>query len=262
MSQSILDQPEVLRVLFHPRREYPSGAPRPGILPVHFAAEPGLHVGGRLYPAGPRAPAILYFHGNGEIAADYDGIAPLYTGLGITLLVADYRGYGTSGGRPTSSHLLADALHIFQDLDDVLAGHNLAPVRQYVMGRSLGSAAAIEVARHASNQPAANRLAGLILESGFTGTFALLARLGLQVQGAGEARDGFRNAAKMAQIQIPTLVIHGRNDVLIPASDGQELHRRSAAADKRLVLIPGAGHNDLLWVGRAAYLEAIQELVT
>jgi len=49
------------------------------------------------------------------------------------------------------------------------------------------------------------------------------------------------------EITIPTLVIHGRNDVLIPASDGQELHRRSAAADKRLLLIPGAGHNDLLW---------------
>ena len=42
-------------------------------------------VGGWLYSAGPAAPAILYFHGNGEVAADYNEIATLYTQLGITL---------------------------------------------------------------------------------------------------------------------------------------------------------------------------------
>jgi pimeloyl-ACP methyl ester carboxylesterase len=249
----ILDWPELLRVLFHPRPEARFSPRRPGILTVTFEIEPGLHVGGRLYPAGHNAPTILFFHGNGEIAADYNGIAPLYTELGITLLVVDYRGYGISSGRPTASHLLADAMRIFEDMRDVLAEHNLAPARLYIMGRSLGSAAAIEVARHAGD-----RLAGLIVESGFADTFALLTRLGLRVQGADEARDGFGNATKIQVTQMPTLIIHGRNDVLIPASDGQELHCRSAAADKRLVLIPGAGHNDLLWVGQKTYFEAIQ----
>lgn len=253
MNDWILDRPEVLRVLFHPRREDEFGPGRPGTLTITFEVEPGLHIGGRLYPASHHAPAILYFHGNGEIAADYDGIAPLYMGLGITLLVVDYRGYGISGGRPTASHLLADAIHIFEDLGDVLAEQSLAPARLYIMGRSLGSAAAIEVARHASD-----RLAGLIVESGFADTFALLDRLGLRVQGADEECDGFDNAAKIETVQRPTLIIHGRNDVLIPASDGQELYRRSASADRRLVLIPGAGHNDLLWVGKKTYFEAIQ----
>jgi len=256
MNDWILDQPEALRVLFHPRREDEFGPRRPGILTVTFEVEPGLHIGGRLCPAGHNAPAILYFHGNGEIAADYDAIAPLYTDLGITLLVVDYRGYGASGGRPTASHLLADAIHVFEDLGDVLAEHNLAPARLYIMGRSLGSAAAIEVARHAGD-----RLAGLIVESGFVDTFALLARLGLLLQGADEEWDGFDNAAKMETVQMPTLIIHGRNDVLLPARDGQELYRRSTAANKQLVLIPGAGHNDLLWVGRAVYLKAIRAFV-
>jgi pimeloyl-ACP methyl ester carboxylesterase len=249
----ILDRPEVLRALFHPRREDAFGPGQPGVVPVAFEVEPGVHVGGRLYPAGRQAPAILYFHGNGEIAADYDGIAPLYTGRGITLLVVDYRGYGASGGRPTASHLLADAVRVAGGLGDVLQAQGLAPGRRYVMGRSLGSAAAIEVARHAGEG-----LAGLVVESGFADTFALLARLGVRVQGADEARDGFRNGAKMARIQMPTLVIHGQNDVLIPATDGQALYEHSAAADKRLVLIPGAGHNNLLWVGRQAYLAAIR----
>jgi len=94
-----------------------------------------------------------------------------------------------------------------------------------------------------------------------TDTFALLARLGLWVQGADEGRDGFGNAAKIAQIGAPTLIIHGQNDVLIPPGDGEELYRRSTAADKRLVLIPGAGHNDLMWVGEVAYFQALEAFV-
>jgi pimeloyl-ACP methyl ester carboxylesterase len=256
MSDRLLDRPQVSRALFHPRREYEVGPRQPDIHPVAFEVEPGLYIGGRLYPAGPEVPLILYFHGNGEIAADYDDLAPLYTRLGISLLVADYRGYGTGGGTPTASHLLADAVVLFERLDGVLLSQGLMPSRLYVMGRSLGCAAAIEVAQHAGA-----RLAGLIVESGFSDTFSLLARLGLRVRGADETRDGFGNATKMESITVPTLIIHGQNDVLIPASDGQELYHRSAAADKRLVLIPGAGHNDLLWVGRAAYFEAIRAFV-
>ncbi len=255
MTAWLLDRPEVLPFLFHPRREAAYARTRPGVVPVAFEVEPRVRVGGRLYPAGQQAPAILFFHGNGEIAADYDEISSLYTRLGLTLLVVDYRGYGTSDGQPTASHLLADAWQVFEGLSTVLTGQGAAPARVYVMGRSLGSAAAIEVAQYAGD-----RLAGLIVESGFADTFALLARLGLRIQGADEEQDGFGNAAKMARIQMPTLIIHGQNDVLIPATEGQELHRRSASGSKRLVLIPGAGHNDLLWVGRTAYSEAVRSL--
>jgi len=256
MTGSILDRPEVLRVLFYPRREAEPALAPPSARPVAFEVEPGLTLGGRLYPAGSRAPAILFFHGNGEIAADYDDLAPLYTRLGITLLVVDYRGYGTSGGTPTASHLLTDAVTTLDQAGRVLEGSGLTSPRLYVMGRSLGSAAAIEVALRAGE-----RLAGLIVESGFADTFGLLARLGLRVVGADEERDGFGNAVKLSHIRTPALVIHGQSDVLIPAGDGQELYRRCAATNKRLVLIPGAGHNNLMLVGVAAYSAAIRAFV-
>jgi pimeloyl-ACP methyl ester carboxylesterase len=256
MPSSVLDRPEVLRVLFYPRREEESATIPPSARPVAFEVESGLTTGGRLYPAGTRAPAILFFHGNGEIAADYDDLAPLYTRLGITLLVADYRGYGTSGGTPTASHLLTDAVAIFGQVGRVLESYGLTPPRLHVMGRSLGSAAAIEVALRAGEQ-----LAGLIVESGFADTFGLLARLGLRVVGADEDRDGFGNAVKISHVRTAALVIHGQSDVLIPTSDGQELYRRCAATDKKLVLIPGAGHNDLMLVGVAAYFAAIRAFV-
>ncbi len=256
MSLPALDQPEVLRVIFHPRPEYALVPPTSGAHSISIKVEPQIAIGARLFPAGREAPAILYWHGNGEIAADYDGSAPVYTRLGITLLVADYRGYGTSDGTPTCSNLLTDAVAVFDAAGGVFADYDLVPARRYVMGRSLGSAAAIEVAVHAGEE-----LAGLIVESGFADTFGLLARLAVRLEGADEASHGFGNAAKMAGVTIPTLIIHGQNDVLIPPEDGKELYRRSAAEEKELVLIPGAGHNDLMMVGRGQYFQAIRRFV-
>jgi len=253
---NLLDHPNVQRVLFYPRRDDSLTSHAPGVHLVTVEVEPGLALGGRLYPAGAKAPAILYFHGNGEIAADYDGLAPLYTRMGITLLVMDYRGYGKSDGTPTARHLLGDAVTAFDAMGHLFEHFRLSPVGRYVMGRSLGSTAAVEVALHAGQG-----LAGLIVESGFADTFALLARLGMHIQGADEGRDGFGNLDKMSRLTARTLIIHGQADVLIPASDGGELYRRCAAPDKQLVLIPGAGHNDLMIVGMTRYFEAIRKFV-
>jgi alpha-beta hydrolase superfamily lysophospholipase len=218
--------------------------------------EAGISIGTRLYAAHSDAPAIVYWHGNGEIAADYDTIAPLYTRMGVTLLVADYRGYGTSSGTPTCSSLLSDAGAVFRAVDDIFQHHGLTPSRLFVMGRSLGSAAAIEAATQASRE-----LAGLIVESGFAHTFALLARLGCRVEATTEQQDGFGNGDKIAKVTVPTLIIHGENDLLIPSRDGEELFRRSGAEDKRLLIIPHAGHNDLMLVGGALYFDAIRTFV-
>jgi alpha-beta hydrolase superfamily lysophospholipase len=255
-SPIVLDRPEVLRAIFHPRREYPSPGATSGARSISVEVEQGICVGGRLYPAGRHAPAILLWHGNGEIASDYDFIGPLYANLGITLLVFDYRAYGTSDGSPACSNLLSDALTVFGAVEELFARQDLAPARLYAMGRSLGSAAAIEVASSHGDH-----LDGLIVESGFADTFALLERLGVYVRGATEPGDGFDNARKMETVTIPTLIIHGRKDVLIPAADGEELFHSCAAEDKRLVLIPGAGHNDLLLVGNTQYFQAIRSFV-
>ncbi|HEM62142.1 MAG TPA: alpha/beta hydrolase [Chloroflexi bacterium] len=252
MPLTLLDRPEVLRAIFYPRPEYASSAQVAGARALSIQVEPGISVGARLFVADRTAPAILYWHGNGELAADYDGLSALYTDSGITLLVVDYRGYGSSDGTPTCANLLSDAVQVYHAVGQVWQEHDLFPSRLCLMGRSLGSAAAIEVAARFGED-----LDGLIVESGFADTFALLSRLGIRIQGANESRDGFNNAAKMERVTIPTLIIHGQEDVLIPAQDGQELFRRCAAEDKHLVLSPGAGHNDLLLVGRELYMDSI-----
>jgi hypothetical protein len=257
MNETLLNRPEALQILFHPREDFGHIRPDAHIVSVELNAD--VDIGGRLYPASdPHAPAILYYHGNGEIAADYDHIADMYTRMGVALLVMDYRGYGMSGGTPTASNLVHDAMPVFEKVSSLFEAHDLAPAQRYVMGRSLGSVPAIEIAANAGD-----RLEGLIIESGFSDTFGLLARLGGLRAGEGitEERDGFGNGAKMERVTIPTLVLHGENDILIPPSDGKELHQRCAAANKRLELIPFAGHNDIMVMGMSQYFGAIRDMV-
>jgi alpha-beta hydrolase superfamily lysophospholipase len=257
MSTTPLDDPRILSILFYPQQA-PAGTCRiPGVRDGTIATEDGVALGYRLYPSpAPHAPVILYFHGNGEIAPDYDDIATLYVSRGITLLVADYRGYGWSTGNPLASTLLPDAWAVFEATADVLRRAGLPPNQLFVMGRSLGSAPAIEIASRAQD-----RLCGLIVESGFAHTFVLLARLGLRVEGASEAEHGLGNLLKIKRVTLPTLVIHGQSDRLIPAEEGRALYAASLASDKQLVLIGGAGHNDLMFVGMDRYFDAIQAFV-
>ncbi|MCU0515465.1 MAG: lysophospholipase [Oscillatoria sp. Prado101] len=258
MTHRFLDQPEVLRVLFHPKGNNSFEPLDPKTRPVAVEVEPAVFLRGWLYPALPNSPAILFFHGHAEIAADYDAFADFYIQMGITFLAIDYRGYGASDGTPTASNLLCDALKIFLAADRIFHSNRLAPKELYVMGRSLGSAAAFEVAVHA-----ADKLAGLIVESGFAETKTLLERLGMPVNELDEKRDGFANSIKISRIPIPTLIIHGKEDSLIPPAQAQELYRRSAAQKKQLVLIPRGNHNTLTIAGiskqgKSPYFEAIR----
>lgn len=251
---SILEHPQVVQILFHPRPESPFASNLSGIA-VSIAVEPTVSIGGRLYPHEPTSPLILFFHGNGEIAADYDDIAHYYQQMGISLLVMDYRGYGRSGGEPTGMNLVTDSMLVFNALPNLLNHYGFTPRKLYVMGRSLGSVPALEIASQTRT------FNGLIIESGFANSFKLLYWLGLAIEGASEATEGFRNGLKMRQVSVPTLIIHGENDLLIPVSEGKELYQNCTADTKRLVLIPHAGHNDLMVLGMRHYFRAIQEFV-
>jgi alpha-beta hydrolase superfamily lysophospholipase len=250
---SRLDQPDVLRVLFHPRRDASPDDERT----VQFWIDEDTEISGRLHPAAENAPLILLFHGNGEIAADYNFIAPLYNEIGISLLIADYRGYGKSGGTPTASTLLNDALEVFGAVGAVLSEHKMKPEKLFIMGRSLGSAPALEIASRTKD-----KISGLIIESGFADTLALIARIGgPSLSRLNEDECGFNNVSKMKRVKVLTLVIHGEEDFIIPMEEGELLFRSCGSKEKAFLSIPGAGHNDLLMRDRRGYFRAIRKLV-
>jgi alpha-beta hydrolase superfamily lysophospholipase len=252
---SLLDQPTVLRFMFYPRPDFPRG--KSDNLDVLFSVAPDVRVGGRLHVAKNDSPVIVLFHGNGEIASDYDDIALLYTQIGASLLVVDYRGYGKSDGTPTASDLLDDAVATYHQLHGILSERGLTYSRLFIMGRSLGSAAALEIASHTGDG-----IAGLIIESGFASALGLVERLGGSLPDHLKAgADGFNNARKIERLNIPTLIIHGEADEIIPVGNGRTLYEKSGTRQKRLVIIPDAGHNDLLFRGHELYFDAIREFV-
>lgn len=251
---TILDRPEIVAVLFHPRRDFASAHAARGGRVVRLPVAPGIEIGGKIFPGPAAAPVIVYFHGNGEIASDYDDIAPVYNAIGLTLFVLDYRGYGISDGQPSASALTNDAVACFRQVKDVLAAQGVSAGPLFVMGRSLGSAAALEVA-----VAFPDALKGLIIESGFAYTFPLIQRIGfLPIHDGFESRDGFGNIDKIARCRLPTLLIHGERDLIIPVGDAVALYEASGAKERELLRIAGAGHNDLMLVGQAAYFEAIR----
>jgi pimeloyl-ACP methyl ester carboxylesterase len=245
-----IDHPEIIGRLFYPRREQAVDAP--GAINRFVEVEEDVSIGCRFFTSRPDGPNILFFHGNGETVPDYDYVAPFYQKIGANLFVADYRGYGMSNGSPTCSGIIRDAHPIFRSFVSFMdeLDHKGGV---YVMGRSLGSAPAIEVAYHYQQQ-----LMGLIVESGFASSRNQIGRLGLtHLFRDVEDPIGFCSDLQFRDIQIPTLIIHGLQDQVIPVSEGRALFELSNAPDKTPLFVPDAGHNDLLDRSLAEYMKAI-----
>src|SRR4030066_265409 len=102
-----LDKPDILQFIFYPRLDFRdmAGAENAGLISVGN----GISISYSFYSGDQKYPNILFFHGNGEIASDYQAIGPIYNEIGLNLFVADYRGYGRSGGKPTLGSMIKDA---------------------------------------------------------------------------------------------------------------------------------------------------------
>jgi len=250
-----IDNPAVNSAIFFPRPD-PGLPPPQGSEDLSIQVGDGISVAARYHPSDLSLPTVLHFHGNGEIVADYDDIAPVFHSIGASLVCAEYRGYGRSTGTPSARGLVEDAPIV---LDHVLAllterGH-MGPL--VVMGRSLGSAPAIELAATRGGD-----LAGLIIESGFAQTPPLLALFGIPLESLGLTdMSGMDNEDKMAEVRMPVLVLHAEGDILLPPWNGERIHARAASDDKRLVMIPNADHNSIMAYGGHFYWGAIAELL-
>lgn len=245
-----LDRPEISMNSFYPRPGWP--ATPEGAEDHTFVVEDAVSLSGRLFLVSVGAPTILFFYGNGETAADYDGIAPLYNRIGVNFVVVDYRGYGGSGGSPTFSAMVSDAHVVLATIKATLTNKQFTgPI--FVMGRSMGRHPAFELAANASDQ-----IDGLIIESGRP-------TLGQFLHGVEESLAQCMEAdyrAKVASINVPVLVIHGEIDTLAPLQEAVRMFDSFASPKKGMIVVPGAGHNDLLYRGLEQYFGAIHSFVS
>ncbi len=251
---SVLDQPMVLAHIFHPRPEERSRQITDRDFQIPVAED--VHIGACFHVAEKSNPTILFFHGNGEIVSDYDDLGEVYTRMGINFLVVDYRGYGRSTGEPSVTAMMKDCRVILDYVRQYLKENSFSGTLT-VMGRSLGSASALELASRPSPD-----FDNLIIESGFAHAGKLLKVLGIHPDAIGfKEEQGFANVGKIKAWAGPTLIIHAQFDHIIPFSDGQDLFDACAASNKTLLKIPGANHNDIFMRGLQAYMTAVKTLV-
>lgn len=182
-------------------------------------------------------PAAVFFHGNGENLATMQlaGLFEDLERLGVHFLAVDYPGYGRSRGTPSEAALVAAGE---AGLGWLAERFPASP--KSVVGWSLGAAVAIQVARRQGAR--VDRLALLSawddLPSVASAHFPRwLVSVGLP--------DRYDSVAAAPEIEVPTLLIHGARDQIVPIVHGERLH--AALGERaRMVRVPGAGHNDLL----------------
>lgn len=242
--------------LLEPRMIYFPG-PAPALTPAAaglafeeaaFPTADGETLRGWWIPAAdPRAPVVLFFHGNAGTREHRIEILQGFHRAGLGVFIFDYRGYGGSTGRPSEAGLLLDGEAAF----DWLRGNTGdAPIVFY--GHSLGGAVA---AVTALRRPAA----GLILESVFTSVPDMAIRVVPLPFVRYVVKTRFDTRAALGALTQPLLLIHGDADEVVPFSMGRRLFEASAAPDKTFRAVPGAGHNDVFVVGGEEYWGWISE---
>jgi pimeloyl-ACP methyl ester carboxylesterase len=196
-------------------------------------------------------PTIIYFYGNGQVAAWALYEVDLFRRCGANVLLADYPGYGLSGGKPSESGCYQTAQALW---DYAIQSQEIDPHRIVAVGWSLGGAMAIDLASHHPVQ-------GLMTASAFTDIRTVAQGKFWFVPAKPMLHYEFRNIAKIPSISCPTLIVHGTEDTLVPYSMSQELLAKSPAAWKHHLAIPGANHNDVFSTGYEPIHQALVELL-
>ncbi len=238
----LIDNPAVSNLVFYPRKIPIPHETDSNIKVLKLQITKDILIGGFFYLNNPNYPTILLFHGNGEIAADYQYFLNFFFKCDANLAVVDFRGYGFSSGEPFYTSLIIDALPIYNAFYNWMIENSLRN-SLFVQGRSLGSICASEIGSHNPES-----LHGIIFESGFASLYDMMTRL-FRVSGSEITPDflsQYSNDTRIKKFKKPVLVIHGTVDWIIPYYQGKLIYENiPKGVEKNLVSIEGAGHNTI-----------------
>jgi alpha-beta hydrolase superfamily lysophospholipase len=63
------------------------------------------------------------------------------------------------------------------------------------------------------------------------------------------------------KIFIPTLIIHGEMDTLVPLEEAKDIFKHLGTDRKELLIIPSANHNNIMLVGFQKYFNTLQRFI-
>lgn len=234
--------------LYFPDRGFVAGPADYGLAheEVELRAEDGTRLHAWWLPLAGAMRTVLFLHGNAGNVSYWVEAAAAFREAGWSTLLLDYRGYGRSEGAPTEQGTYLDARAAWKHL---VHDRGLDPLSIVIAGRSLGGGVATWLAEH---HPAA----GLVLEATFTSIADVVAKVAPLPGIRRFVRLGYPSLARMPNLDLPLLVVHGLSDDLVPFEQGRALFD-AAAGPKRFVQLRG-GHNDAFTIDRARYVEELR----
>lgn len=238
------------RVLFPAPHSFPKIPAGYGEL-ITAKASDGVTAEGLYFsPPTPDAPFVIFFHGNGETISYELGRAADLQELGYGVLLAEYRGYGTSreNGSPTEAGLYADA----EALITAVEARGIKKDRIALWGFSLGTGVVSEMAYRGHG-------CALVLEAPYTSIVDMGKRYAPFLPVTLIVKDKFDTLSKASKIGIPAIVAHGDDDPVVPFVMGEAVARTLPHA--RFIPVKGGRHIDLLDVDHDEIYSAVSELL-
>lgn len=236
------------RLVYFPSREHDGGTPAALGLAYEDAAplaSDGVQLHAWFVPATEPAPVLLFLHGNGgNISHRLEKLA-VFNELGASVLMVDYRGYGSSAGSPDEAGTYRDAEAAY----DWLRQREIAPARIVAYGESLGGPIATDLA-------ARRPLGGLILESAPSSILDVARHHYAWLPVSMFLSVRYDAAAKIGAVRCPLLIMHSPGDELVPFGMAETLYSK-ANEPKQLVRLRG-GHNDNFMVAADTYRAALE----
>lgn len=217
--------------------------------PVEIITEDGIKLDAWYVPAKEPRGVMLFFHGNAGNMSHRLGSLKIFNELNLDTLIFDYRGYGRSEGKVSEQGTYRDADAAWRYLT-VERGIPAAEI--ILFGRSLGAAIAAYVAtRH--------RPGALILESGFVSVPEMAAILYPWLPARQLARIGYPTGEYLKTASCPVLIVHSRDDEIIPFNQGRQLFELASEPKHFLELL--GGHNDGFQVSGRRYLDGLENFL-
>ncbi len=163
-------------------------------------------------------PVVLFAHGNAELIEYWPDMLAKYRKMGVSLFLPEFRGYGRSAGIPSEKAITEDFIKFY----DLLVDRPDVDVKRIVFhGRSMGGGAVCALAAYRKPQ-------ALILQS----TFTSIADMSWKFYIPGfVVEETFDNLAVVKELDIPILIIHGKQDDLIPFQHAEKLYQASRHAE-------------------------------
>jgi fermentation-respiration switch protein FrsA (DUF1100 family) len=209
--------------------------------------EERLH--GWFVPADSARGVVLFFHGNaGNISHRLDSIA-IFNRLGLDTLIIDYRGYGESSGKPSEQGTYLDAQAAW---DYLVSERGVSAERIIIFGRSLGGA----VGAWLGSQ---RRPAAVIIESSFTSGVEMAKRLYQFLPAGLITRLRYPVVEYASHLQSPVLVVHSRDDEIIPFEMAEKIFE--AVNQRKAFLELRGDHNAGFYISRQLYIPGLDDFI-